>query len=49
LRDDAEILRHQLAGKARSILDNYGTHAVALTLAADDARMYANASTFFLF
>jgi hypothetical protein len=49
LRDDAEFLRHQLAGKARSILDNYGTHVVVLTLAADDVRMVANASTFFLF
>jgi hypothetical protein len=49
LRDDAEFLRHQLAGKAPSILDNYGTHVVALTLPADDVRMYANASTFFLF
>jgi hypothetical protein len=49
LRDDAEFLRHQLAGKARSIPDNYGTHAVALILPADDVRMYANASTFFFF
>jgi hypothetical protein len=49
LRDDAEFLRHQLAGKARSIPDNYGTHAVALILQADDVRMYANASTFFFF
>jgi hypothetical protein len=40
---------HQLAGKARSILDNSGTHAVALTLAADDVQMVANASIYFLF